>query len=38
VLDGAGLHLVDRVEHELKGIDGARRLYAVEASPSGRTG
>jgi class 3 adenylate cyclase len=38
VLDGAGLHLVDRGEHELKGIDGARRLYAVEASPSGRTG
>jgi class 3 adenylate cyclase len=32
VLDGSGLQLVDRGEHELKGIDGVRRLFAVEGA------
>jgi class 3 adenylate cyclase len=29
LVEGSGLELEDRGEHELKGIAGARRLYAV---------
>jgi len=29
LVEGSGLEFDDRGEHELKGIDGARRLYAV---------
>jgi class 3 adenylate cyclase len=29
LLDGSGLRLEDRGEHELKGISGLRRVYAV---------
>ena len=29
LVEGSGLRFEDRGEHELKGIDGLRRLYAV---------
>jgi class 3 adenylate cyclase len=29
LVEGSGLEFEDRGEHELKGIEGARRLYAV---------
>ncbi|MEA2606656.1 MAG: hypothetical protein QOI00_1413, partial [Chloroflexota bacterium] len=34
LLDGSGLALVSRGEHELKGLSGARTIYAVDPGGS----
>ncbi len=36
LLDGSGLDLASRGEHELKGLAGARTVFAVEPSQAGR--
>jgi len=35
LIDGSGLSLVSRGDHELKGLSGARTIYAVEQPTPG---